>query len=114
MNEIDMCHVMIDMETLGEVSNSVPLSIGVVQFSLNGRCEAIYHRGISIQSCLDAGLRVTGGTVEWWMNQKDANIKAIANLLRNDCVTLKEALEDISLLVRKARDLYVWGAWGNI
>lgn len=89
MNEVDMCHIMIDIETLGTKSNSVILSVGAVQFDLRGNVHDRYHKGIEIQSCLDIGMEVDGYTIEWWLKQKHENI---ARLMSIDCLPLKTVL----------------------
>lgn len=74
-----MENIMIDIETLGTKSNSVICSIGAVEFDLTtgeiGR--EFYHR-IDIQSCLNAGLRVTGSTIQWWLQQSEEARNEIA------------------------------------
>ena len=73
-----MKHVMIDIETLGDVSNSVIVSIGAVRFDLEtGETGEEFYRTIDIQSCLDNGLKVTGGTIQWWMRNSKESRKAI-------------------------------------
>ena len=88
-------HVMIDLETMGNVPGSVIVAIGAVAFDVEtGGSEAPSHfyRTISLQSCLDVGLTVQGSTVEWWLRQGDAARGAL--LL--DQKTIFEALEDFS------------------
>jgi hypothetical protein len=119
MNETDMCHVMIDLETLGTRSNAVILSIGAVQFDLIGNMPICrFHKGIDIQSCLDWGLQVDGATIEWWMNQKDENIKRIVGLEKRSLV---EVLNDFEVkmlscfeqYIRSDKNVYVWSQGSN-
>jgi len=68
----DFNHVMLDIETLGDKSNSVILSIGAIEFDIeSGDYGEQFYEIINIQSCLDAGLQVTGSTITWWMNKSD-------------------------------------------
>lgn len=65
-----MEHVMVDIETFGTSSNSVITSISLVEFDINtGKTnrEVEYH--IDINSSLEAGLHIDGGTVLWWLSQ---------------------------------------------
>lgn len=66
-----MNNVMIDIETLGTMANSVILSIGAVRFDESGLGEEFYTN-VDIDSCLERGLAVEGRTILWWMGQSDA------------------------------------------
>lgn len=66
-----MNNVMIDIETLGTMTNSVILSIGAVQFDENGFGDEFYSN-VNIDSCLERGLAVEGRTILWWMGQDEA------------------------------------------
>lgn len=99
----DNCHIMIDVETLSKQSNALILSIGAVQFSLNGELNPIYHSAIEVQSCTDVGLHVDTDTIIWWFKQPE-NLKSILEL---PCIGLEEALADLSS--RIAQDSYIWG-----
>lgn len=109
MNETDK-HIMIDLETLGTRSNAVILSIGAVQFDLKGNVEVILHRGVSIDSCLEAGLQVDADTIKWWMQQDKANIDRLMSLpnypLELVLVELRERI--------KGLDIERWNTMGNI
>lgn len=110
MNETNMCHIMIDLETLGTKSNSVILSIGVVQFDLIGNMLDRFHEGIEIQSCLDVGLQVDGGTIAWWLDQKHENIQRLNSLSKSPLYIVLNALEDCFKLADK---LYMWSHGSN-
>jgi hypothetical protein len=61
---------MLDIETLGDISNSVIVSIGAIKFDINtGKLGKSFYRIIDIQNCLDLGFKVTGGTIQWWMKK---------------------------------------------
>lgn len=66
-------HVMLDIETLGDTNNSVIVSIGAVKFNLkNGQAFGDdFYEVVDIDSCLKAGLEITGSTTRWWMKQSD-------------------------------------------
>lgn len=49
-----MNHVMLDIETLGNQSNSVITSLGAVEFNLEtGETGREFWQNIDVQSCLD-------------------------------------------------------------
>lgn len=105
-------HVMLDLETLGLKPNSVILSVGAALFSLDGQIEPLYHRRITIQSCLDAGLEVDGDTVEWWMNQKEENR---GRLFAVKTKPLGATLWELDNVVKSVRPngIYVWSHGSN-
>ena len=67
-----MKEIMLDIETLDNKQTSVIVSIGAVVFDFekDGTEEEFYQR-IDIDSCLDKGLTVGGGTIEWWLKQNE-------------------------------------------
>ena len=85
-------HVMLDLETMGNTSNSVIVSIGAVPFDIDSGIvyeENIFYEKIDIDSCLNVGLEVNGSTIYWWLKQ---NKKAQKELLKNK-ITLNDALK---------------------
>jgi hypothetical protein len=90
MNEY-LGHIMLDLETMGDVSNSVITSIGAVEFNIEtGETGKEFYRNIDIQSSLDNGLVVTASTIEWWFNQNQEAQK----LLFKDSIDLNVALNE--------------------
>lgn len=71
-------HVMVDLETLGNNSSSVIISIGAVAFDLdkNETFTDTFYSVIDPQSCVDVGLKMDVSTVMWWMKQSDGARKA--------------------------------------
>jgi exodeoxyribonuclease VIII len=65
-------NVMVDLETLGNSSNSVIISLGAVAFTDKGKILDMFYRRVDPQSCVNAGLAVDVSTVLWWMKQSDA------------------------------------------
>jgi len=65
-----MNNVMLDIETLGTAANSVILSIGAVSFNETELLDSFYV-DVDIDSCQDAGLKIDGRTLAWWMEQSD-------------------------------------------
>lgn len=94
-----MRNIMVDIETLSTEANAVVLGIGAVLFDPHGdqyeytpgsaKANALldnpeyggtlpydifpmcFERTIDIQSCLDVGMAVSGGTLKWWSEQAD-------------------------------------------
>jgi hypothetical protein len=72
-------HVMIDIETMGVRHNAAVVAIGAVKFDPRGEPGQLgdaadpeyrdFYANVDLQSSLDAGLRVDGGTVMWWLKQ---------------------------------------------
>ena len=63
-------HVMVDIETLGNKSRSVILSISAVKFDIKtGETFEEFHRTIDLKTCLDVGLEINADTFYWWTQQ---------------------------------------------
>lgn len=109
-----MNHVMIDLETMGDESNSVILSIGAVAFNIEtGVTGMSFYETIDIQSCLDVGLKVNGGTIEWWLKKskdaQEAYTKSTKRNLTDALVLLSSFLENRVNYGFKKENLSVWG-----
>lgn len=70
-------HLMIDLETMGQGANAVICSIAAVPFHMDGTTGDYFSQNVDIQSCLDAGLKVDGSTIYWWMEQNQEARKAL-------------------------------------
>lgn len=71
-------HVMVDLETLSTAPDAAIVQIGAVEFDpLGSGLGSEFEAHVSPQSCIDAGLRVDGSTINWWMNQPDEARKAV-------------------------------------
>jgi exodeoxyribonuclease VIII len=66
-----MKNVMIDLETLGNGSDAVIISIGACEFSVDEGLGRTFYMRVDPQSCVDAGLKMDVSTVMWWMQQSD-------------------------------------------
>ncbi len=103
-------NLMLDLETLGNDSNSVICAIAAVEFDLaTGETGSEFYKVIDIQSCLDAGLHVNGSTIKWWLTQSADAREEIANNL--EAVVLKTALQ--SLATGAGIDWKWMKVWGN-
>jgi len=100
-----MDNIMVDIETLGNKSNSVILSIAAVYFDLQtGKTGKEFTTNIDIQSCLDAGLKIDADTVKWWLSQ---NEQAREKILCNDAPLLIAGLKNFGRFLNS--DAFVWG-----
>jgi hypothetical protein len=62
---------MLDLETLGTAPFSPILSIGACAFKPDQAApiEDAFYQAITLESCLDVGLRPSADTILWWMDQ---------------------------------------------
>lgn len=115
-----MNHIMLDIETLGDVSGSIITSIGAVQFDINtGETGKEFHKYIDIQSSYEAGLKMNPSTVLWWLGQTDEARQGlingnkqglpIVNALHEFGQWLSWCPKPITRDFYKPRDLYTWG-----
>jgi exodeoxyribonuclease VIII len=63
---------MLDIETMGNSSEAAIMSIGACCFDPdNGEIGDTFHEHCSLQSSVDAGLKMDTSTILWWMQQSD-------------------------------------------
>lgn len=103
-----MEHVMLDLETMGNDSDAVIISIGAVFF--NGLdIGKRFSVNIDLQSSLNLGLSVTADTIKWWMKQhkdvQDSQIHASG-------VPIVDALEQFQAFLN-TQDIKYVKVWGN-
>lgn len=96
--------VMIDLETLGSAPGCVVLSVGAVRFDLAGSGEWFYGR-MSIQSALDAGLRVEAETLMWWFRHGEAALEHS----QNGGLPITQVLANFRKWLGKNGTFEVWG-----
>lgn len=79
--------VMLDIEAMGGDHDGAVVKIGACTFPRQGPLptweqarETGFDMSIQLQSCLNAGLKVQGRTVEWWLTQAE---EARQDLLRD-------------------------------
>lgn len=106
MEENKFAHVMLDLETLGNVSNSVIASIAAVAFNIEtGETGPQFYQRASIQSCLDIGLTVNGSTIQFWMEQEN---DARAELFK-DTQNISAVLFNFRKFLEQLGTVYMWG-----
>jgi hypothetical protein len=103
-----MNNVMLDLETLGTSPGCIILSIGAVFFDKTGLGQEFYQT-IDVQSSIDAGLTMSGGTFKWWMGQPGPARKA----LFEDPVKVRVALAYFSHWLEEHCDTKTVKVWGN-
>ncbi len=79
-----MKRVMLDIETMGNGPQSAIVSIGAADFD----SARTFYTNVDLQSCIDAGLKVDGSTIAWWLVQ---SVEA-----RGDALPVREALQKFS------------------
>lgn len=111
MNEIDKCHVMVDLETYSTNSNAVIRSIGVVLFNMKGEREPIMHVGVELESCLMAGLVVDQETINFWRKQPEEYRNELQSMPK---ISLRQMLDVLQKSAENTlTELFVWGHGSN-
>jgi hypothetical protein len=89
-----MKHVMVDLETLGNLADSIILSIGAVKFDLESQKydDDGFYASISIDSNVDLGRKPVESTVVWWLGQS----KEAQAVFHEPKQPLEEALRSLS------------------
>lgn len=74
--------VMLDLETMSSNSNASIVSIGAVKFHPRGMMGTLgdmtnpeykpFYCTVDLASCIDAGMHVSGSTIDWWLQQEKA------------------------------------------
>lgn len=102
-----MNHVMLDIETLGNKTNSVILSIGACYFDPStGDIGNKFNEHIKAESCVEYGLNLDASTVMWWLSQdKEAQTKITEG--QNNAGHLFDVLSELCNFINQ--DAQVWG-----
>ncbi len=101
-------HVMLDLETMGQGSDAAIIAIGATTFGTDGIATAeSFYKTVSLQSSVDAGLKMDVSTVMWWMKQSDA---ARGEFKREGAALMGALLAFSSWMTTHASDdAKVWG-----
>lgn len=101
-------HVMIDLETLGTSSDAALISIGAVKFDPLDESQELdrFYVAIEPQSCLTHGLKVSGATLMWWLDEKRASARA--DFLNSERTDLASALDGFAMWFG-TESVPVWG-----
>ncbi len=79
-----MKHICIDLETMGTRPDSAIIAIGAVEFEMptiesEGEIGRKFYLNVDLQSCIDKGMTVTGGTIMWWLAQSEEARRVLRN-----------------------------------
>ena len=108
---------MLDLETLGLVKNAVITRIAAVVFNIDdGSFQEEIDIRVKAKSCVDAGLKIDGATVEWWLKQDEALIQdtLVTSIFEGEL--LPEALKTFTAWIESLKKKYdSWNVmvWGN-
>lgn len=99
-------HLMLDIETLGNKSFSIIVSIGAVAFNIEtGEIKDMFYSVIDIDSSIKLGFRPTGDTIKWWLNQNEEARKKITQ----PGISLPDAIDQFDEFYKRNNIKYVWG-----
>lgn len=102
----DTRHLMVDIETLGDGPGAAIASIGAVVFTPGGIVSE-WECNVSLYGQQEAGLKLTTGTILWWMKQSDA---ARQQTFDRPGVKIFRALTDLAIY---AGDENVQDCWSH-
>jgi hypothetical protein len=99
--------VMLDLETMGNRSNTAIVSIGAVEFNIvTGETGREFYKVVDLQSCLDEGLKVQASTIYWWMQQDQKARERICE--KGEHIAM--VLEDFNVWMQDCVDkVRIWG-----
>lgn len=98
-----MKRVMLDIETMGNGPQSAILSIGAADFD----SDRTFLVNVDLQSCLDAGLKVDGSTIMWWLGQSAEAREALGKR----ALPLRDALQQFREWLCSAPVAWVGELW---
>ena len=103
--------VVLDIETLGSVNNSVILSVGMVavdsahDYTFKELIDDGYYAKLDVKSQVDSGRKIHKDTVDWWAQQGEA-AKHILKPSDKDMHWTKLREDMISWLTKKGVDIH--------
>ena len=97
---------MVDLETLGTQPYAPLLSIGAVAFTFDDEpILDVFYQPITLESCLELGMRADAGAIEFWMEQSQEAREVFRTGGR---VKLPNALDAFTDWWG-SRPMYLWG-----
>jgi hypothetical protein len=106
MENVNLGHLMLDLETMGNKSNAAIVSIGAVEFNINtGETGREFYERIHLQSAINAGLKAEGGTIMWWLQQSQEARDEICKVGDN----LNNVLEKLKSFMSNLGQFHIWG-----
>lgn len=108
---INVNHLMIDTETMGNKPNAPVVSIGAVFFEPStGELGEEFYRVVSLKSSMDGGAVPDPETIIWWMQQNEEARKAICD---KDAISISAALIKLNTFILDNTDIDKVQVWGN-
>ena len=94
-----MTDVMIDIETLGNGKNAIPVQIGAVYFDRKtGEIGKEFYQNIDARDAVKYGCEFDADTVYWWLSQSR---EAIESFTTGELRPIKEVFAELSLFIDK-------------
>jgi hypothetical protein len=102
-----MSNIMLDLETMGNSSDSAMIAIGACYFDpKTGNIGDEFYREIKLETSVKYGGKVDSSTVIWWMGQSD---DARAKFVLNDSASdILDVLRELTAFVKSGSII-----WGN-
>lgn len=99
---------MIDIETMGITPGAAILSIGAV-FIKDGKLGHGFYQPVDLQSCLENGLKMDAGTVQWWMKQSDEARESITRETGDNIIAVLANFYGWVTQNAQGAEVQVWG-----
>jgi hypothetical protein len=99
-------NIMLDLETMGNNSQSPIIAIGAVSFDLDGVSDKFYTQ-VNLESCVKQGMECDTSTILWWLKQSDDARSAFNN--NELSPTINESLINFSNWFSDVGGEQVWG-----
>lgn len=105
-----MIDIMLDLETMGQTSDSAIVSIGAVSMDTrNLTLPYSFYSVVSLDSSIKSGLKMDSSTVVWWLNQSD-EARAI---FKEESIHICQALCDFANWIQSFAGKDRVRVWGN-
>lgn len=108
--------IMLDLETLGLGNTPVISQISAVAFDITtGTTFEAFNHKVKPQSCVQLGMKIDGGTVEWWLKQEQSVLEKVIVGSITSGTNLKEVLIQFNEYVEQikkshsAEEVRIWG-----
>lgn len=102
-------HVMLDIETMGTDPYCPVVAIGACRFAMDEQLITdTFYQPISLESCMELGLKPSAPTIVWWLNQSQEAQDLFANK-QAAATTLPMALDAFTDWLNSRPDQL----WGN-
>lgn len=104
-NKLQVLDIMVDLETLGLGGNATIIQIAAIPFNLEtGEVFTDeFDTLINPISCVKAGLKINGGTVEWWLTQEKHVVEKVFVKAITEGVTIHDALNKFNDFLKEQK-----------